>query len=114
LIAPNALLCRVERVPLMDAVIELARKDTVMSYLDPFVRQAAEEFPAALSELREQLPVDNRLIGMLGGSLSGMVVLQILALAQIPVEAAALVNPAVRAVGGRAHRGHHRAALPLE
>jgi dienelactone hydrolase len=81
----------------MDAVIELARKDTVMAYLDPVVRQAVEEFPAALSELREQLPVDNGPIGVLGGSLGGMVVLQILARLQIPIKAAALVNPAVRA-----------------
>ncbi len=81
----------------MDAVIELARKDTVLAYLDPLLRQAVEEFPAALSELREQLPVDNGPIGVLGGSFGGMVVLQILARPQIPIKAAALVNPAVRA-----------------
>jgi dienelactone hydrolase len=81
----------------MDAVIELARKDTVLAYLDSVVRQAVKEFPAALSELREQLPVDNGPIGVLGGSLGGMVVLQILARAQIPIKAVALVNPAVRA-----------------
>jgi dienelactone hydrolase len=81
----------------MDAVIELARKDTMMAYLDPLLRQAVEEFPAALSELREQLPVDNGPIGVLGGSFGGMVVLQILARPQSPIKAAALVNPAVRA-----------------
>jgi dienelactone hydrolase len=81
----------------MDAVIELARKDTMMAYLAPLLRQAVEEFPAALSELREQLPVDNGPIGVLGGSLGGMVVLQILARPQSPIKAAALANPAVRA-----------------
>ncbi|MGH3852638.1 MAG: alpha/beta hydrolase family protein, partial [Pseudonocardiaceae bacterium] len=81
----------------MDAVIELTRKDPVRAYLDPLVRQAAEEFPAALSELRERLPVDNGPIAVVGGSLGGMVVLRILARPRIPIEAAALVNPAVRA-----------------
>lgn len=79
-----------------DAILELARKDIVRAYLDPIVGQAAEEFPAALGELREQLPVDNGPIGVAGGSLGGAVVLQILARPQIPIEAAALVNPAVR------------------
>jgi pimeloyl-ACP methyl ester carboxylesterase len=80
----------------MDAVVELARKDPLMAYLAPFVWQAAEEFPAALSALRQQLPVDNGPLGVLGGSLGGMVVLQILARSQIPIAAAAVVNPAVR------------------
>jgi dienelactone hydrolase len=80
----------------MDVVVELARKDPLMAYLAPFVWQAAEEFPAALSALRQQLPVDNGPLGVLGGSLGGMVVLQILARSQIPIAAAALVNPAVR------------------
>ena len=80
----------------MDAVVELARKDPLMAYLAPFVWQAAEEFPAALSALRQQLPVDNGPLGVLGGSLGGMVVLQILTQSQIPIAAAALVNPAVR------------------
>jgi pimeloyl-ACP methyl ester carboxylesterase len=86
-----------------------------MAYLASFVWQAAEEFPAALSALRQQLPVDNGPLGVLGGSLGGMVVLQILARSQIPIAAAALVNPAVRgAVGPRARWGRHRAALPVE
>jgi dienelactone hydrolase len=80
----------------MDVVVELARNDPLMAYLAPFVWQAAEEFPAALSALRQQLPVDNGPLGVLGGSLGGMVVLQILARSQIPIAAAALVNPAVR------------------
>jgi pimeloyl-ACP methyl ester carboxylesterase len=74
------------------AVVELARKDTVLAFLDPVVRQAVAEFPAALSELREQLPVDNEPIGVLGGSLGGMVVLQILARPQLRIEAAELVE----------------------
>jgi Prolyl oligopeptidase family len=80
----------------MDAVAELACKDPLMAYLAPVVWQAAEEFPAALSALRQQLPVNNGPLGMVGGSLGGMVVLQILARSQIPITVAALVNPAAR------------------
>jgi dienelactone hydrolase len=80
----------------MDAVAELARKDPLMAYLAPFVWQAADEFPVALSALRQQLPVDTGPLGVVGGSLGGMVVLQILARSPIPIAAAAVVNPGVR------------------
>ncbi len=80
----------------VDAVIELAREDALMAFLAPFVRQAASEFPAALAALRDQLPVDDGPLGVLGASLGGAVVLQVLAASGIPVAAAALVNPGVR------------------
>ncbi|GAA2065287.1 prolyl oligopeptidase family serine peptidase [Streptomyces albiaxialis] len=79
-----------------DAVRELARQDVLMSFLHPFVRQASEEFPAALAALREQLPVDDGPIGVLGGSLGGAVALRVLAGTGIPVFAGAVVNAAVR------------------
>jgi pimeloyl-ACP methyl ester carboxylesterase len=78
------------------AIGELIRKDPLMSYLHPFVRQAAEEFPAALASIRTQLPVADGPIGVLGGSLGGAVALRVLADTDIPVVAAALVNPAIR------------------
>jgi dienelactone hydrolase len=81
----------------LDAILELSRRDTMMAYLDPVVRQAADEFPAALAQLRALLPVDDGPIGVVGGSLGGAVALRILARRQLPVAAAALVNPAVRA-----------------
>jgi pimeloyl-ACP methyl ester carboxylesterase len=82
----------------MDRVMELGRADAMMSYVDPFVTQAADEFPAALAEARTQLgiPADGPL-ALLGGSLGGMVVLRNLALDRFPVTTAALVNPAIRA-----------------
>jgi dienelactone hydrolase len=80
----------------VDAVIELIRKDPLMAYLAPFVHQAADEFPAALAALRDQLPVDDEPIGVLGASLGGAVALEVLTTRQIPVKAVALVNPAVR------------------
>ena len=48
-----------------------------MSDLYPFVRQATEEFPAALESVRAQLPVDDGPVGVLGGSLGGAVALRI-------------------------------------
>ncbi|MGI5347947.1 alpha/beta hydrolase family protein [Streptomyces sp. CA-250714] len=80
----------------MDAGLELMRQDALMSFLYPFVRQASEEFPAALESIRAQLPVDDGPIGVLGGSLGGAVALRVLADTEIPVFAGAVVNAAVR------------------
>lgn len=80
----------------VDAVIELIRRDALMAYLAPFLYQAAEEFPAALAALRDQLPVDDQPVGVLGGSLGGGVALEVLTAGRIPIKAVALVNPAVR------------------
>jgi dienelactone hydrolase len=80
----------------VDAIVELARKDALMAFLAPFVHRAAEEFPAALAALRDQLPVDDGPIGILGGSLGGAVALEVLTTRRAPIKAVALVNPAVR------------------
>lgn len=80
----------------VDAVIELAREDALMAFLAPFTHQAADEFPAALTALRDQLPVDDDPVSILGGSLGGAVALQVLTTSEIPIKAVALVNPAVR------------------
>lgn len=81
----------------MEAVVERARRDAMLAYVDPFVRQAALEFPAALAELRERFGFDTSRTAVVGGSLGGAVALTILATREIPVRAAALINPAVRA-----------------
>lgn len=80
----------------MDAGVELMRKDVLMAFLRPFVRQATEEFPAALAAVRAQLPVADGPIGVLGGSLGGAVALRVLAETGTPVFAAAVVNAAIR------------------
>ncbi|WP_035282688.1 hypothetical protein [Actinokineospora spheciospongiae] len=79
-----------------DAIVALMREDALMSFLHPFVRQATEEFPAALASIREQLPVGGGPIGVLGGSLGGAVALRVLAETDIPVAAGAVVNAAIR------------------
>ena len=80
----------------VDAIVELTREDALLAFLAPFIYQAADEFPAALAALRDQLPVDDGPIGVLGGSLGGAVALEVLTTQQIPIKAVALVNPAVR------------------
>ncbi len=81
----------------VDAAVELIRKDPLMAYAAPFTLQAAEEFPAALAALRDQLSVDDEPIGILGGSLGGAVALEVWATQRTAIKAVALVNPAVRA-----------------
>lgn len=80
----------------LDAAIALAREDALLAFLAPLAHQAAAEFPAALTALRDQLPVDDEPVGVLGASLGGAVALQVLTAGQVPVKAVALVNPAVR------------------
>jgi fermentation-respiration switch protein FrsA (DUF1100 family) len=78
------------------AVLESTRQEALRSFLYPILRQAAEEFPAALASIRAQLPVGDGPIGVLGASLGGAVALRILAETEIPVFAGAVVNAAVR------------------
>jgi len=81
----------------LDAVVELARGDTLRDFTDGMTRQAAEEFPAALADLRTQFPIVEGSIGVVGGSLGGLVALRVLAAAEVSVAAAALINPLIRA-----------------
>ncbi|WP_369862444.1 alpha/beta hydrolase family protein [Amycolatopsis sp. BJA-103] len=81
----------------MDALVERAVRDAMLAYIDPIAAQAALEFPAALAELRERFGFDTSRMAVVGGSLGGAVALTILTTREIPVRAAALINPAVRA-----------------
>jgi pimeloyl-ACP methyl ester carboxylesterase len=87
----------------VDAVLALAREDALLAFVAPITRQAAAEFPAALTALRDRLPVDDGPVSVLGASLGGAVALRVLTAGEVPVRTAALVNPAVRA----------RAVVPL-
>jgi pimeloyl-ACP methyl ester carboxylesterase len=101
----------------LDAALELVRKDALLAFLAPIARQAVAEFPAALAALRDQLPVDEEPVSILGASLGGSVALQVLRSGEIPVRNVALVNPAVRirpgvellkAITGRPTSGRRR------
>lgn len=80
----------------LDAIVDLARGDTLRDFTDGLTGQAEEEFPAALAELRNRFPITEGPIGVLGGSLGGLVALRVLT-GDTPVAAAALVNPLIRA-----------------
>lgn len=80
----------------VDAALALAREDPLLAFLVPIARQAVAELPAALAELRDQLPVDDGPVSILGASLGGSVALQVLTADQVAVRSVALVNPAVR------------------
>lgn len=77
--------------------LERSRRDPMMGYVDPVVRQATEEFPAAWAELAERFPFGDRPVGIVGGSLGGAVALAVAASGTIPVAAVAVVNAAIRA-----------------
>jgi pimeloyl-ACP methyl ester carboxylesterase len=81
----------------VEGAYEAAVADPMLGYVDPVVRQATDEFPAALDALRARFPLDDGPIGIVGGSLGGTVALNVLAGLSIPVSAVALVNPAIRA-----------------
>jgi hypothetical protein len=76
---------------------ELSRRDPMMLYVDAVVRQAVEEFPAALVDLRARFPIVDAPIGVVGGSLGGAVALAATASGVVPVAALAVVNAAIRA-----------------
>jgi uncharacterized protein (TIGR03086 family) len=80
----------------LDAALELVRMDALLAFLAPIVHQAVAELPAALVALRDQLPVDDEPVSILGASLGGSVALQVLTEGKVPVRSVALVNPAVR------------------
>jgi pimeloyl-ACP methyl ester carboxylesterase len=80
----------------MEPIVELARRDSLRLYVDGLTRQAVDELPAALRTLRKEFPIADGPVGIVGGSLGGLVALRVLAFG-VPVAAATLVNPCVRA-----------------
>jgi pimeloyl-ACP methyl ester carboxylesterase len=76
---------------------ERSRRDPMMGYVDPVVRQATEEFAAAWAELTSRFPLADRPIGIVGGSLGAAVALTVAASGTVPVTAVAVVNAAIRA-----------------
>jgi dienelactone hydrolase len=71
--------------------------DLLLDGYAPMIEQAAAEFPAARAALRSDLPIDDGPIAVMGGSAGGHVALLVLTGGTVPVAAAALINPAVRA-----------------
>lgn len=76
-----------------EQIMRLAADDYVLNLFGPVVEQAASEAPEAVAALQKQLPIEEGPIGVVGGSAGGAVALLILAESDLPVAAAALLNP---------------------
>jgi pimeloyl-ACP methyl ester carboxylesterase len=90
----------------LDEYFRRFREDLVLNVFEPVTRQAVAEFPAALAELRERLPIGNGPLGLVGGSLGTSVAQSLLTDTDLPVSAIALVSPVIRlaSVVGRYER----------
>ncbi|WIV53508.1 alpha/beta hydrolase family protein [Amycolatopsis nalaikhensis] len=78
-----------------DEVFRRASEDAVLNIYAPVTAQAADEFPAAVAELRERLGADGPL-GVFGGSAGAAVALEVLARGDAPIAAGAVVSPVVQ------------------
>jgi pimeloyl-ACP methyl ester carboxylesterase len=79
-----------------DEFFRLAAEDYVLNVAGPMTEQAATEFPVVVEELRSRMSIVDGPVGVVGGSAGGTVALEVLARAQVPISAAALVNPVVQ------------------
>lgn len=84
----------------VDELMRLGYEDAVLNLQGPIAIQAAQEFPAALRELRDRLGFGDGRLGLLGGSM-GAAVAQLVLLEAAPatglaVQAAVLVSPLTR------------------
>lgn len=87
-----------ERLPPggIEELMSWVAEDYVLKGMGPVISTAAAEFPAALAALRDQLPLDDGPVGLVGGSAGGAVALLVLAEQEVAVSAAALINPLVQ------------------
>ncbi len=76
-----------------DEFFRLASADYVLNVAEPVTAQAADEFPAALTELRSQLSLAEGPVGVAGGSAGATIALEVLARSEVSIDAAALVSP---------------------
>jgi hypothetical protein len=82
----------------VDEVMRLGFEDAVMNLHGPIVRQAADEFSDVLTEIREQLQIDEGPLALVGGS-SGSAVAQLVlteAGESFDIRAAVLISPVVQ------------------
>jgi dienelactone hydrolase len=79
-----------------EEIMRLGYEDAVLNLQGPVVTQAAEELPAALGELREQLGFRDGPIGVVGGSVGAAVAALVVTEGSLSVSAAVLVSPLVQ------------------
>ncbi|MCE7001677.1 prolyl oligopeptidase family serine peptidase [Kibdelosporangium philippinense] len=71
----------------------LSAQDVVLNVFGPVTKQAADEFPAAVAELRKQLSISDGPVYVAGGSAGSMVAYEVIARGEIPIAAGAVVSP---------------------
>ncbi|MEU0530667.1 alpha/beta hydrolase family protein [Amycolatopsis tolypomycina] len=79
-----------------EEVFRRASEDAVLNIFEPVTAQAADEFPAALAELRDRLPGATGPLGVFGGSAGAIVALEVLARGDAAIAAAAVASPVVQ------------------
>ena len=79
-----------------DEIMRLGSEDAVSNLYGPIIIGAAQEFPAALAELREQLGARSACVGLMGGSAGAAVAQLVMAEGDTSVEATVLVSPMVQ------------------
>ena len=80
----------------LDELMRLGYEDAVLMLDMPIVYGAAEEFGAALTELRGRLGIDNGPLGVMGGSIGAAVAQLVLTEGDVDVRAAVLISPVVQ------------------
>lgn len=80
----------------LDEFLRRLREDMVLGVFEPVTREAVEELPAALAELRERLPIADAPLGVVAGSMGAWVAESVLTDTDLPVSTVALVSPAIR------------------
>lgn len=84
----------------LEELMRLAYEDAVLNLHGPIAAQGAEEFPAALAELRDRLDLGSGPLALVGGSIGSAVALLVLAetaaAAALPISAAVLISPVAR------------------
>ncbi|HEX4213811.1 MAG TPA: alpha/beta fold hydrolase [Candidatus Dormibacteraeota bacterium] len=72
-------------------------RERLVEWFTSTVGQAVDELPLAVDALRRELPIAPGPVGLVGGSAGGWAALLALLHRRLPIAAAVLVNPAVRA-----------------
>jgi dienelactone hydrolase len=87
-----------KRLPLggLDAFFALGYEDAVLKLYGPIVRQAVDEFPPALMELRGRHALGRGAIALVGASIGALVAASVVASGEPAIAALALVSPALR------------------
>jgi dienelactone hydrolase len=80
----------------LEEFMRLGYQDAVLNAFEPQVTQAVDEFPAALAELRDRLPVTGGPIGVVGASVGTLPAQLVIAAGAAEVSAAALISPVIQ------------------